>query len=207
MLLGNAMSLAYEIGGTCRQRLIWLSSMLTYSFTVFDETSEAEYKQDNPDMSDAKIQSYFARRNHLKDLILIYVTQTSGRLGLTSMLPRSYGEATFVKSPDQRLQDRMARLRRSVNVHQNQPLGAARDINSTLSPQEAVLYFWMEIAAIMEAGNQQMFPNRRVTRDLIKSGRYVNLLQYFQPLLRGWRRDFDACSTSKRCLPFVLVSC
>ena len=66
MLLGNAMTLAYEVG-------------------VFDEKSVDELQQENPGMPLDTLQAYLSRKEHLKDLILIYVTQTSGRVGITSM--------------------------------------------------------------------------------------------------------------------------
>ncbi|KAF2138862.1 uncharacterized protein K452DRAFT_300917 [Aplosporella prunicola CBS 121167] len=171
MLLGNALALAYEIG-------------------VFDETSEAEFQEENKNLPPAKVEAYFRRKNHLKELLLIYITQTSGRVGLTSMLPRSQRDASFLKSPDERLHERFEVLKRTGRIIREQSgtsPGRERRINS----QEMVLYFWMEIAAIMERGNQQMFGNRRHTRELIKSEEYKKLLAEFQPMLRSFREHLD----------------
>ena len=177
MLLGNAMTLAYEIG-------------------VFDEKSVDELQQENPGMPLDTLQAYLSRKEHLKDLILIYVTQTSGRVGITSMLPRSQSGETFFKTPDERLADRMRVIRTIASIQQNLPGGVSRDINA-LPHFDVVIYLWMEIAAIMEAGNQEMFANRRHTRDLIRSGKYSDLLLKFQPLLLGFKRNFESCTTSK----------
>ncbi|KAJ4299552.1 zinc finger transcriptional activator [Kalmusia sp. IMI 367209] len=94
MLLGNAVSLAFEIG-------------------VFDETSEVEFEEANQHLSHATVKAYFRRKNHLKDLLIIYVTQTSGRLGLTSMLPQVKRENDFVmqKTPLELYHERVAHIK------------------------------------------------------------------------------------------------
>ncbi|TKA65796.1 hypothetical protein B0A49_11613 [Cryomyces minteri] len=181
MLLGNAMSLAFEIG-------------------VFDEHDIDELREEDPSLSKEKVQAYARRRHSVKELLLIYVTQTSGRLGLTTMLPKDYSEPSFSKSPAERLDERMANMQQFGVLQHGQNFGSPNDavtLEGNPNTQDTVLYFWMEIAAIMKCGNQQLFSNRKHTRDIIKSGRYVELLQYFQPMLRGWREDFDKCRNSE----------
>ena len=56
---------------------------------------------------------------------------------------------------------------------------------------EAILDCWITITNLMKSGNEQLFPTRRVTRDLIRSGRYVSLLNDFGPKLRSWRDNFE----------------
>lgn len=175
MLLGNAMALAFEIG-------------------VFDETSEVEFEQANQNLPHSTVKAYFRRKNHLKDLLLIYVTQTSGRLGLTSMLPKVERDYSPMKSPPQLYQERMAEIQRQSQMmradgqrHPYEPV--ATQTRHVI--QDLVLDFWQQIAKIMEMGNHQMFPNRRQTRDIIKSGKYVELLRFFQTPLRDWRRGFE----------------
>ncbi|KAK7612062.1 hypothetical protein JOL62DRAFT_32033 [Phyllosticta paracitricarpa] len=171
MLLGNAMALAYEIG-------------------VFDEKSEQEFHEENQHLPPPKIEAYFRRKNHLRELLLIYITQTSGRVGLTSMLPRSQRDKSFLKSNDERLQERFAMLKRTGKIIREQA-GSSPGTERRINSQEMVLYFWMEIAVIMERGNQEMFANRRNTRDLIRTEEYKKLLAEFQPLLREFRLRLD----------------
>jgi len=182
MLLGNAMSLAYEIG-------------------VFDEMSETTFYQELQGQPPEKVHAYFIRKNHLKELLQIYATQTSGRLGLTSMLPKSYLEDTKGKTPESRLAERQYKLRasemRRLNPNIASPVSTSSHVY-VMSSQEWVLYYWMEIAAIMEAGNRQLFPNRRYTRDLISSGRYMDSLNYFTPILRSWWDGFSKCQSSTK---------
>lgn len=179
MLLGNAMSLAFEIG-------------------VFDETSEVEFEEANQHLSHATVKAYFRRKNHLKDLLIIYVTQTSGRLGLTSMLPQVRREDSLVqKTPLELYQERVTRIKAPPPHQGMRPDGQRLPLESVATQerhavQDLVLDFWDRIAKIMEVGNLKLFPNRRRTRDLLKSGKYTELLQNFQTPLVDWKRGFDA---------------
>ncbi|QIW94839.1 hypothetical protein AMS68_000357 [Peltaster fructicola] len=163
MLLGMAMSLAFEIG-------------------VFDksEWQRHAYNTSGQPMSADELRAYNRRRGHVRDLLLVYVTQTSGRLGLTSMLPRNYS-----KPEDSDLFDI--------------PQGGH------VSIQDKVLQFWLRIAAIMREGNQKMFANKKATRDLIKSGQYRHTLEEFRPLLVQWRKEFEACSVIPKFMRFILA--
>ncbi|KAF2264824.1 hypothetical protein CC78DRAFT_221107 [Lojkania enalia] len=178
MLLGNAMSLAFEIG-------------------VFDDTSEVEFEEANQHLSHATVKAYFRRKNHLKDLLIIYVTQTSGRLGLSSMLPKVERSEYFDhKSPLQLYQERIARIQPPPPQTGMRPDGQRLPYESVATQnrhavQDLVLDFWTRIAKIMESGNLKLFPNRRQTRELLKSGDYENLLRHFQTPLMDWRRNFD----------------
>ncbi|KAJ4351821.1 zinc finger transcriptional activator [Didymosphaeria variabile] len=180
MLLGNAVSLAFEIG-------------------VFDETSEIEFEEANQHLSHATVKAYFRRKNHLKDLLIIYVTQTSGRLGLTSMLPQVKRDSDSVmqKTPLELYQERVARIKAPPPHHGMRPDGQRLPLESVATQerhavQDLVLDFWDRIAKIMEIGNLKLFPNRRRTRDLLKSGKYEELLQNFQTPLIDWKRGFEA---------------
>ncbi|KAL5402404.1 hypothetical protein PMIN03_010720 [Paraphaeosphaeria minitans] len=180
MLLGNAVSLAFEIG-------------------VFDETSEVEFEEANHHLSHATVKAYFRRKNHLKDLLIIYVTQTSGRLGLTSMLPQVKRDSDSVmqKTPLELYQERVARIKAPPPHHGMRPDGQRLPLESVATQerhavQDLVLDFWDRIAKIMEIGNLKLFPNRRRTRDLLKSGKYEELLHNFQTPLVDWKRGFEA---------------
>jgi hypothetical protein len=180
MLLGNAVSLAFEIG-------------------VFDETSEVEFEEANQHLSHATVKAYFRRKSHLKDLLIIYVTQTSGRLGLTSMLPQVKRDSDSVmqKTPLELYQERVAKIKAPPPHHGMRPDGQRLPLESVATQerhavQDLVLDFWDRIAKIMEIGNLKLFPNRRRTRDLLKSGKYEELLHNFQTPLVDWKRGFEA---------------
>lgn len=179
MLLGNAMALAFEIG-------------------VFDETSEAEFEEANRHLSHATVKAYFRRKNHLKDLLVIYVTQTSGRLGLSSMLPKVEREEDMRVQPTplELYHERINRIKAPPPQYGMRPDGQRLPLESIATQehhaiQDLVLDFWNRIAKTMEMGNLKLFPNRRRTRELLKSGKYEELLKNFQTPLMDWKRGFD----------------
>ncbi|KAJ4331033.1 zinc finger transcriptional activator [Didymella glomerata] len=198
MLLGNAMTLAFEIG-------------------VFDETSETEFEQANQHLSHATVKAYFRRKNHLKNLLIIYVTQTSGRLGLTSMLPKiDQRDESFVggPTPNELYQQRVSGIKAPPMQFGTRP-GAAQDgqrlpLESVAhqerhAVQDLVLDFWTRIAKVMEMGNLKLFSNRRKTRELLKSGQYEDMLKFFQAPLMEWKACFDRAPQVPTQLRHVLI--
>lgn len=179
MLLGNAMSLGFEIG-------------------VFDETSETEFEEANQHLSHATVKAYYRRKNHLRDLLIIYVTQTSGRLGLTSMLPKIDRDENLVGGPTplENYQERMSRIKAPPPQFGTRSDGQRLPLEPIATQerhavQDLVLDFWQRIAKIMEMGNLKLFSNRRKTRELLKSGTYEEMLKFFQGPLTEWRTCFD----------------
>ena len=191
MLLGNATALAFEIG-------------------VFDETSENDFEEANQHLSHATVKAYFRRKNHLKDLLLVYVTQTSGRLGLTSMLPKvgeHADESKYPDNPNNLYQERINRIKPPPPNSGMRPDGQRLPYESVATQhrhavQDLVLDFWNIIAKVMERGNNKLFPNRQRTRDLLKSGDYALLLREFQTPLLDWRRSFELATQGKKSLSF-----
>jgi hypothetical protein len=186
MLLGNASALAFEIG-------------------VFDDTSETEFEEANQHLSHATVKAYYRRKNHLQDLLKIYLTQTSGRLGLTSMLPKLERDHLWTqekRTPNELYKERIANIRPPPPNLGMRPDGARLPYESVKTQhrhavQDLVLDFWARIAYTMDMGNQKLFPNRRQTRDLLKSGNYKEVLEGFQVPLLSWKRSFDLAHEGK----------
>lgn len=154
MLLSMAMSLAFEIG-------------------VFDENAARhQANTDQARITEEKRQAYERRRLHVKDLLMVYTTQTSGRVGLSSMLPKNYCEPALSHIFDLR----------------NVPPGDTKGM---------VIHLWLRIASIMKTGNEELFANRALTRDIIRTGRYKDLLQGLYPTLTMWRKTMDSAKDSE----------
>lgn len=193
MLLGNAMTLAFEIG-------------------VFDETSETEFEEANQHLSHATVKAYYRRKTHLRDLLIIYVTQTSGRLGLTSMLPKIERDENLVGGPTpiELYQERVSRIKAPPPQFGMRPDGQRLPLESVAhqerhAVQDLVLDFWTRIAKIMEMGNLKLFANRRKTRELLKSGMYEEMLRFFQGPLSEWKNCFDRASQGESLSLPILV--
>ncbi|KAF1846933.1 uncharacterized protein K460DRAFT_50530 [Cucurbitaria berberidis CBS 394.84] len=193
MLLGNAMTLAFEIG-------------------VFDETSETEFEEANQHLSHATVKAYYRRKNHLRDLLIIYVTQTSGRLGLTSMLPKIERDESVLGGPTplELYQERISRIKAPPPQFGMRSDGQRLPLESIATQerhavQDLVLDFWQRIAKVMEIGNLKLFSNRRKTRELLKSGTYEAMLKSFQGPLTEWKACFERAPQVPTQLRHVLI--
>lgn len=149
MLLGMAMSVSFQIG-------------------VFDE----DPSRHSIGMTREQALSYNHRKSHVKALLLVYVTQTSGRLGITAMLPPGYA-------------------RPNLSEFWNLNSGAIRDT------RDVVIHFWLRLAAFVKQANEDLYANRQHTRKIIRDGSYVTLLQGIAPVLAQWRKDLDARQDGK----------
>ncbi|KAL1302948.1 hypothetical protein AAFC00_003267 [Neodothiora populina] len=142
-LLNIAMSVAMEIG-------------------VFDTDTTRHAKI----MTHEQRATYEQRRLHVKSMLLVYITQTSGRLGITAMLPHGYA-----------VPDLSELFLTTFNF---------RDI------RDVVVHFWLQLARLVQIGNEKLYANRLYTRDIIRSGGYKSLLQEINPQLTKWRQDVDS---------------
>lgn len=141
MLLGLAQSLAFELG-------------------VFDKDTEL--------CSEVNEASEIGRKVRLRRLVLLYVSQTSGRLGITSPLSLSdFAREWVLDSKNDTAVDVMQKL-------------------------------WLDIASIMNKANEEIFPSREVTRNLTSSGQYAAKVDEFWPLLENWKKKYDGSRNQRK---------
>lgn len=161
MLLTAAMGLGYELG-------------------VFDEVDELletgaisrpEYEEE----------SYRLRAHRIKRLVLIYLSQLAGRLGWTNMVPETLRKR--------------ASLNRPSSVEGTTPVTNISLLSFNYIPDleldDQCIQCWAGISNAMHIGNEKLFRSRKHTTDIIQSGRYVELLKEFQPMLQEWMSMFD----------------
>ncbi|EAU33944.1 conserved hypothetical protein [Aspergillus terreus NIH2624] len=139
MLLSTAQALAFELG-------------------VFDQKNEAKAASEPP--------AEQTRKRRLRRLILVYITQSSGRLGIPSMLP----------------------LPQWANDIQPTTMTGANAGDITVDRMHDC---WIGISKIMYQSNQLLFASNEQTSELIRSGRYRDQIDRFQPFLREWRQNID----------------
>ena len=139
MLLSTAQALAFELG-------------------VFDQKHQSKAANESP------IEK--TRKRRLRRLILVYITQSSGRLGIPSMLPLPQW------------------------ANDIQPTSAA-DINGGDTDIDRMHDCWIGISKIMYQSNQLLFASNEQTSELIRSGRYRDQIDRFLPFLREWRQHID----------------
>ncbi|RPA92676.1 hypothetical protein L873DRAFT_155934 [Choiromyces venosus 120613-1] len=162
MLLGNALALAYELG-------------------VFDEidepasTTPAHLPSTEPPPPDT---GYRLRFQRIQKLLLVYVLQLASRLGWTSMIPRHITQSVRHK------------LSSACASPASVTITGRWDSEDEL--QDVIFHSWVDLTMLMKSSAETLFPSRRETKNIMRTGRYVKLLEHFQPLLKDWKRDFDA---------------
>jgi hypothetical protein len=138
MILGLAQSLSFELG-------------------VFD-TNHFHCRQDHgPD-------SECARKRRIRHLILVYVAQTSGRMGVQSSL-----------NIDEWISDKIWEETSRKRQH----------------PIDIMQECWLRIARIMNRANREIFASHESIKELTASGRYKDSIALFMPLLESWRNEFE----------------
>ena len=167
MLLSTAMGLAYELG-------------------VFDDIDEL-LKDDAITRPEYQDEVYRQRATRIKRLLLIYTTQLAGRLGWKSMAPEHLRRA-----------DPAVTRRRPFSNEENTP-GTA--LSSTISNafiyvpdldlDDQIIHCWAGISNAMHIGNEKLFRSRQYTANIVRTGRYVDLLREFTPILQDWYKEFE----------------
>ncbi|GAO17537.1 hypothetical protein UVI_02003050 [Ustilaginoidea virens] len=164
MLLSTAMGLAYELG-------------------VFDNIDEM-LRDDTITRPEFMDEPYRTRANRIKRLLLIYTSQLAGRLGWTSMTPEHLRKA-----------DPAVARRRTMSNEGNTPSTASMVNGFNYVPDleldDQIIHCWAGISNAMHIGNEKLFRSRKYTTEIIQSGRYVELLRDFSPLLKDWYREFE----------------
>ncbi|PWY94143.1 hypothetical protein BO94DRAFT_621583 [Aspergillus sclerotioniger CBS 115572] len=153
MLLSTAQALAFELG-------------------VFDQKNDAKAASEPP--------SEQTRKRRLRRLILVYITQSSGRLGIPSMLP----------------------LPQWTSDIQPTSVTGAKGSDTIVDRMHDC---WIGISKIMYQSNQLLFASSEQTSELIRSGRYRDQIDRFQPFLREWRHNIDTIDLAPpmRCLLMI----
>lgn len=167
MLLSTAMGLGYELG-------------------VFDDIDEL-LKDDAITRPEYQDEVYRQRANRIKRLLLIYTTQLAGRLGWTSMAPERLRKA-----------DPAVTRRRNFAPEENTPGTALSSSISNafvhvadLELDDQIIHCWAGISNAMHLGNEKLFRSRKHTTEIIQSGKYVELVKEFAPLLSDWYKEFE----------------
>lgn len=130
--------------------LLSLALALSCELGVFDDPEKRLHRFD-PDLG---------RKNRIRRLLTVYSAQTSGRIGIPSIL-------RF----DDSITDLSLEANRGDRVERMQGL-------------------WVHIAHIMDEANKQIFPSREYTIGLTHGNEYRERIQHFMPLLHKWMNHF-----------------
>lgn len=166
MLLSTAMGLSYELG-------------------VFDDIEEM-LKHDAITRPEYQEEVYRQRSNRIKRLLLIYTTQLAGRLGWTSMASDRFRKSDPAVS-------RRRPLSNEGTTPGTNPSSMSNAFNYVpdLELDDQIIHCWAGISNAMHMGNEKLFRSRKHTTEIIQSGKYVELLRDFGPLLQDWYKEFE----------------
>jgi hypothetical protein len=144
MLLSTAQALAFELG-------------------VFDPKGEPKVASESP--------SEQTRKRRLRRLILVFITHSSGRLGIPSMLPLPQWGQDITPIPTD-----------------------AQDGDTNIDQMQDC---WISVSKIVYQANHLLFASSDQTMELIRTGRYRDQIDRFQPYLREFRQQLDSVVNCK----------
>jgi hypothetical protein len=103
------------------------------------------------------------QRHRLRKLLYLYIEQLSSRLGCESIIPQSLSHKLSVVSPS------------TTSFY--------RSTDDWLPFMSA----WIELTKLVKSVSDMLFHSPSFTKHLLHSGRYINLIEHFQPLLSTWK--------------------
>lgn len=107
----------------------------------------------------------------LRRLLYLYMEQLALRLGFQSLTPQS--------------------LNHMISVTQRNPAyGLERDWSLQMTA-------WVELTRLAKSVSEMLFPSKSHTNHILRNGRYVALIEHFQPILSSWKERY-LDGTSKR---------
>ncbi|KZF26948.1 hypothetical protein L228DRAFT_235952 [Xylona heveae TC161] len=161
-------------------RMCWmlLGNALTLGFElgIFDDVAGAHsYRGHYRPEFESPL--YRRRAKRAQRLLLIYLTSTSGRLGWTNIMSKPFTHLVFANQTGLKPTER-----KDFEVGNE---SVANEIT-----EDCIDYCWIELASLMQTGNEMLFSSVEHTRNIIRNGQYVERLEYFQPRLQAWRNEF-----------------
>ena len=109
-----------------------------------------------------------AHKQRVRRMVLVYMSQTSGRLGLKPTLSYEQWQSDPV-------------FEQTSQAHRMGPA----------DPVDIMQECWLGIAGLMYKANEEIFPSKKYTSEITNNGKYVEKIEQFKPLLRAWRDNFD----------------
>ena len=101
------------------------------------------------------------RRIRARKLLYVYVNHLASRLGYISLIPQSMNQVV------------------SRQVHSTDVAARQWQVHMTS---------WIELTKLVKSVSDNFFPSASYTSQILRSGRYIDLLQQFLPMLDHWRR-------------------
>lgn len=133
---------------------------LAHELGIFEQEESSKKGVPQEDRLEARRKA--ARNSRARKLLYVFVEQLASRIGCTSMIPQSLSHTVLGKS-------------------------FAGEVLPGSNHSEAFVSAWIELTKLVKSASDMLFPSSSFTRQLLRTGRYIGLLEHFQPLLSQWR--------------------
>lgn len=104
------------------------------------------------------------RRQRVQRLLYVYINQLAWRIGCVSLMPQSLNHAILNRQTS-----------RNLRHYSDQWL--------------AFMDSWMDLTKLAKSVTDMFFPSADFARQQLHSGRYIDLLDHFRPLLLKWEQE------------------
>ncbi|KAJ9640387.1 hypothetical protein H2199_005926 [Coniosporium tulheliwenetii] len=136
---------------------------LAHELGVFDDDNNAKASIGE---TQAHMERTALRRMRLRKLLYVFVEQLASRLGCTSMIPKSLNHSAL----------------QGISAANMSPLrGADQEWHFFMTA-------WIDLTKLVKSISDMLFPSASFSRQILRNGRYIGLLEHFQPLLSQWRK-------------------
>ncbi|KAK4079059.1 hypothetical protein Trihar35433_164 [Trichoderma harzianum] len=118
------------------------------------------------------------RRHRVGKLLFVYISQLASRIGCS--LPRTPFHDSILsslKTPESKLDNEWHEYMTS----------------------------WIELSRLIRTSSDFLFPSKKVTQELVRTGRYAAFLGHFRPLLSQWWDKFKRHTNNATCWQLILV--
>ncbi|KAL4886975.1 hypothetical protein BJY04DRAFT_204590 [Aspergillus karnatakaensis] len=104
------------------------------------------------------------RRQRVQRLLYVYINQLAWRIGCVSLMPQSLNHAILNRQ-------------------------TTRDLRKYSDQWLSFMDSWMELTKLAKSVTDMFFPSADFARQQLHSGRYIDLLDHFRPLLLKWKEE------------------
>ncbi|KAF2755155.1 hypothetical protein EJ05DRAFT_494195 [Pseudovirgaria hyperparasitica] len=154
-------------------RMSWMllgtALTLAHERGVFDDEKKLAIGKDQPQAYTERTTTRFLRT---KKLLYVYTEQLSSRLGHTSMVPQGLNQTV-----------------------QGRRSGASKSGDEW----QAFMTAWIDLTKLLKSVSDMFFPSPVYTKQILSNGKYISLLEHFQPLLDQWRSKHLENQTFSHC--------
>ncbi|GMG00931.1 unnamed protein product [Aspergillus oryzae var. brunneus] len=104
------------------------------------------------------------RRQRVQRLLYVYINQLAWRIGCVSLMPQSLNHAILGRR-------------------------ATKELNQTGDEWLIFMDSWMDLTKLAKSVTDMFFPTVSFARQQLHSGRYIELLDHFRPILDKWKEE------------------